>query len=302
MNDLTLVIMAAGMGSRFGGLKQIEPVNDYGNFIIDYSIYDAIKAGFKKVVFIIKEENFEIFKDTIGKRIEDKIEVSYVFQKLEDIPEGFNVPEGRVKPWGTSHAILCLKDVVTGPFAVINADDYYGPDPFKKIAEFFSKKRKDNEFVLINYLVGNTMTENGAVKRGICHVDENGYLDKIIESSVIRKDDKIIATSLEGGQEFEVTKDTPVSMNFFGLTKVVFKYLEEEMVEFFNEHKDDLEKCEFLLPISLFNMQKKGVVTIEVIGTDSVWHGITYKEDKESLVNAIKELTKKGEYPKDLWN
>lgn len=302
MNDMTLVIMAAGMGSRFGGLKQIEPVNDYGNFIIDYSIYDAIRAGFKKVVFIIKEENFEIFKDTIGKRIEDKIDVEYVFQKMDTIPEGVVIPEGRVKPWGTSHAILACKDAVKGPFAVINADDFYGFDPFKKIVSFFEEKRKDNEFVLISYLVGNTMTENGAVKRGICYKDENNYLTKIVESSVERVNGKIIATPLEDGEAFEVTGDTSVSMNFFGLTPKVFDFLEEEMVTFFNNHKDSLDKCEFLLPVSLFDMSESGRATVEVESTNAVWHGITYKEDKDELVRAIKALTDKGEYPRDLWS
>ena len=298
---MTLVIMAAGMGSRFGGLKQIEPMGPNGEFIIDYSIYDAIKAGFDKVVFIIKRENAEVFKETIGKRIEGKIAVSYVYQDMDNIPKEY-LNNDRVKPWGTAHAIYCCQDVVKDNFAIINADDFYGFDPFKKIVSFFEEKRKDNEFVLISYLVGNTMTENGAVKRGICYKDENNYLTKIVESSVERVNGKIIATPLEDGEAFEVTGDTSVSMNFFGLTPKVFDFLEEEMVTFFNNHKDSLDKCEFLLPVSLFDMSESGRATVEVESTNALWHGITYKEDKDELVRAIKALTDKGEYPRDLWS
>ena len=193
---MTLVIMAAGMGSRFGGLKQVEPVGPNGEFILDYSVYDAIKAGYDKVVFIIKEENYDLFRETVGKRIENKINVEYVFQKLKDVPSFVNIPKERVKPWGTSHAILSCKNKVNEPFTVINADDFYGLDPFLKVKTFFDNKKADNEFCMVGYKAINTLTENGAVKRGICE-EKNGYLVKLTESSIINKNNKLIATALE---------------------------------------------------------------------------------------------------------
>ena len=241
---MTLVIMAAGMGSRFGGLKQVEPVGPNGEFILDYSIYDAIKAGYKKVVFIIKEENYELFRETIGKRIEKKIKVEYAFQRIENVPNGVKVPETRVKPWGTSHAILSAKNYINEPFTVINADDFYGYDPFVKIKNFFEENKDENKYAMIGYKTINTMSKNGSVKRGICSKDDNNMLNKLVESSIEEKEGKIIATPLEDkNSEFEITKDTLVSMNFFGFNPSIFKYLEEEMTEFFESHKDDLDKC-----------------------------------------------------------
>ena len=225
--DLTLVIMAAGMGSRFGGLKQIEPIGPNKEFLIDYSIYDAIKAGFTKVVFIIKKENEEIFKSTIGSRVEGHIPVSYVFQDSKNIPVNIDL-SNRVKPLGTGHAIYCCKDEVTTPFAIINADDFYGRDAFIKIAEFLNNT-DDNNYGLIGYKVDNTLTENGSVKRGVCYA-ENDYLTYIVESSIERKDDKIIASPLNGKEPFEVTKDTLVSMNMLGFTPQIFNYLEKELI------------------------------------------------------------------------
>ena len=300
---MTLVIMAAGMGSRFGGLKQVEPVGPNGEFILDYSIYDAIKAGYKKVVFIIKEENYELFRETIGKRIEKKIKVEYAFQRIENVPNGVKVPETRVKPWGTSHAILSAKNYINEPFTVINADDFYGYDPFVKIKNFFEENKDENKYAMIGYKTINTMSKNGSVKQGICSKDDNNMLNKLVESSIEEKEGKIIATPLEDkNSEFEITKDTLVSMNFFGFNPSIFKYLEEEMTEFFESHKDDLDKCEFLIPTSVFKRVKEGKINVKVLDTNEKWYGVTYKEDKKDLVNAINKMIEEGKYPINLWD
>lgn len=300
---MTLVIMAAGMGSRFGGLKQIEPIDEYGNFIIDYSIYDAIKEGFKKVVFIIKKENYDIFRDTVGKRVEKYIDVEYVFQELDKLPYGYSVPEDRVKPWGTGHAILCCKDVVKENFAIINSDDFYGRDAFRVIAEFLKNVKEEksiNEYAMAGYKVKNTLTENGAVKRGICQV-KDGYLTKLIESNIEKKDGKLIATPLEGGETFEVSEEDTVSMNMFGFTPKMFDYLEKRFPEFLDEHKDNLTKCEYLIPTIIFEEINSGKAKVEVLKTDAVWQGITYREDKDKVVKEIKKLVDVGEYPLGIW-
>ena len=297
-NNLTLVIMAAGMGSRFGGLKQIEPVGPNGEFIIDYSIFDAVRAGFDKVVFIIKEENYEIFKETIGSRVEKQIKVEYAFQRQTDIPSGYDIGD-RTKPWGTSHAILSCKDKVKGNFLVLNADDFYGKDSFMQASKFFNEKH-DDEYAIIGYKIKNTLTENGAVKRGVCE-EKDGYLTKLIESSVEDKDGHIIASPLDGSESFEIDKNDPVSMNMFCFRDNIFKYLEDNLKAFFEKNKNDLSKCEYLIPDSVYNMIKEGLVKVEVIPTTAKWQGITYKEDKERLVNDIKELIEKGEYPNNLW-
>ena len=298
---MTLVIMAAGMGSRFGGLKQIEPIDDYGNFIIDYSIYDAIKVGFTKVVFIIKKENYDIFRETVGKRVEKYIDTEYVFQELDVLPEGYSVPEGREKPWGTGHAILCAKDVVDENFAIINSDDFYGRDAFRVIAEFLKNNHDDSKFAMAGYKVVNTLTENGAVKRGVCQVKDN-YLVRLTESSIERKDGGLVATPLEGGEDFMVRDDDLVSMNMFGFTPKLFKALSEGFPKFLDSHKEDATKCEYLIPTIVFEEIEKGEVTVEVLDTDAVWQGITYKEDKDKVVREIKALVDKGEYPAGVWN
>jgi choline kinase len=296
--DLTLVIMAAGMGSRFGGLKQIEPVGPNGEFIIDYSIYDAVRAGFNKVVFIIKEENYDIFKETIGKRVEKQIKVEYAFQRQTDIPEGYDIGD-RTKPWGTSHAILSAKNNVKGNFTIINADDFYGRDSYEKASGFF-KEEHPNEYAIIGYKIKNTLTENGAVKRGVCKA-EGGYLTKLVESSVEKKDGHIIASPLNGSEPFEIDPEDPVSMNMFCFRDDIFKYLEDHLVEFFEKNKADLSKCEYLIPDTVFNMMNEGLIKVPVIPTTAKWQGITYKEDKERLVNDIQKLIDEGEYPQSLW-
>jgi choline kinase len=300
---MTLIILAAGMGSRFGGLKQIEPIDEYGHFIIDYSIYDAIREGFTKVVFIIKRENYDIFRETIGKRIEKKIEVEYVFQEIDNLPEGYSVPEGRIKPWGTAHAILCAKDKVDENFAIINADDFYGRDAYHVISKFMKNNNThDNilRYAMAGYKVKNTLTENGSVKRGVCE-EENGYLTNIIECKVEKVDSEIIATPLEGGNSFKVLEDAPVSMNMFAFTKDIFKYLEEGFPLFLDKHKEDIDTCEYLIPSVVFEEIENKIATVEVLKTNAIWQGITYKEDKEKVVKEIKKLVDNNEYPKDLW-
>ena len=301
--DITLVILAAGMGSRFGGLKQIEPLGPNGEFIIDYSVYDAIKAGFNKIVFLIKEENYEVFKETIGKRVEPHIKVEYCFQKNDNLPAGYTVPKDRVKPLGTAHAVLCCKEKVHEPFIIINADDFYGRDAFEKGAEFL-KNLKDtipSPYGMIAYHVKNTITENGAVKRGVCEVDGDQLL-KITESQVERVDGKIIATPLNGTPSFEVGEDATVSMNMLLFTPSIFKYIEDHFAEFLDANKDNIDKCEYLIPDILFSAIRDNYATAKVIKTTATWYGVTYKEDANSVREALKKLVEEKEYPNKLWD
>ncbi len=297
--ELTLLVMAAGMGSRFGGLKQIEPMGPNGEFLIDYSVYDAIKAGFKKIVFIIKEENYDLFKETIGKRVEDKINTSYVFQDMMSLPEGCTVVEDREKPWGTAHAIWCARDAIDGSFAIVNADDFYGYDAYRVMANFLDSK-SDNEYSLVGYKVENTLTENGAVKRGVCEV-ENGYLTSLIESNVRKENGEIIVTPLDGRDAFVIEEDTLVSMNMLGFDPSIFKYINDTFKEFQDKNKDNLLKCEYLIPDVLERATLEGVSKTRVLSTTAVWEGVTYKEDKEPVQKRIRKRIENGEYPSNLW-
>lgn len=296
--DKTLLILAGGMGSRFGGLKQIEPIDDSGNFIIDYSIFDAIKVGFNKVVFVIKKENLEIFKTTVGNRVSKYINVDYAFQGLNDFVE--TVPEGRVKPWGTAHAVLCAKGKINGDFAIINADDFYGFDAFKTASDYIDKNSSTKEYGLIAYKVGNTLTENGAVKRGVCN-EKDGFLIGMTESSVERVDGKIIASPLSHEPSFELESDHPVSMNLICFNSNFFDYLEKDFKRFLEQNEDDLLKCECLIQDVMFHQIEDEGAKTEVIPTTAVWHGVTYKEDKDKVVSAIKKLAQEGNYPIPLW-
>ena len=293
---MTLVIMAAGMGSRFGGLKQIEPVGPNGEFIIDYSIYDAIKAGFTKVIFIIKEENYDIFKETIGSRIEGKIDVEYVFQDLRKVPEGYVLPETRVKPLGTGHALYSAINSIKGSFAVISADDFYGSEPFFLLRDSMSK----NEFSVIGYKIGNTLTENGSVKRGVCF-EKNNILTKIIESKVERKKGKIVGEPLNGDSEYEIEENHPVSMLMYGMQDSILKFLKEDMSRFLEENKADLTSCEYLLPDVLNDYSIKQEVPIKLIPTNSIWMGVTYSSDVDKLKKHINKMITEGKYPNDLY-
>lgn len=296
----TLLIMAAGMGSRFGGLKQVEPVGPNGEFIIDYSIYDAIKAGYNKVVFIIKEENYDIFRETIGKRIENKINVEYVFQKLDHIPSNFKVPEERVKPWGTAQAILEAKNNINEQFTIINADDFYGSDAYNVSSKFIDKNNNPNTYSVTGYMIKNVLSKNGAVKRGVCK-SSNGLLKELLESSVEVIDGKIIASPLNGSSKFEMDERDLVSMNMLTFTPTIFKYIEEHFSEFLIKNKDNILKCEYLIPDVVYNMILENEAEVEVLSTTSEWYGVTYKEDKEEVVGNIKKLIKNGVYPNSLW-
>ena len=292
--DITLVILA--------GLKQITPFGPNGEFIIDYSVYDAIKAGFTKIVFLIKEENYDVFKETIGARVEPHIKVEYCFQKNDNLPEGCTLPEDRVKPLGTAHAMLCCRDKVHEPFMIINADDFYGRDAYIKGAEFLRNcKLDDNNYGMVGYLVKNTITENGAVKRGVCSVDGE-HLVKLEESSVERMSDgKIIATPLCGDPAFEVAEDDTVSMNMLLFNPTIFKHIEENFKVFFENNKDNLKSGEYLIPILLFDLIKENKVNTKVIKTTASWYGVTYPEDADSVRTALKEMVESGEYPNKLW-
>ncbi len=295
--DLTLVVLAAGMGSRFGGLKQIEPVGPNGEFIIDYSVYDAIKAGFNKVVFIIKEENYNVFKETIGKRIENKIAVEYVFQKISDVPEDVHIPKDRVKPLGTAHAIYAARDVVHENFAIINADDFYGTDAYMKAAQFL-RNCEDNEYGNVAFQVGNTLTLNGEVKRGIIFASD-GEIQEIVESSVKKYGDLCKARPLDGSEEFTIPDNQTVSMNLFCFTPKIFDYLKENISPFFQSHNDS--NAEWLIPDIAVKSAAELNKRIKLIETNSKFYGMTYREDLESLKNGILSEIEKGVYKKDLW-
>lgn len=295
---MVLVIMAAGMGSRYGGLKQIEPIGPNGEYIIDYSIYDAYKAGIRKVVFVIKEENYDIFVETIGRRVEEHMEVSYVFQDINDIPENVVLEEKRIKPWGTTQAILACKKVVKEPFIVINADDFYGRNAFLQMTNFLQENKKG--YAMTSYILENTITENGTVSRGVCQVDENNYLIDIMECKKIQKNEEKIQYLLDD-KWYDLSPKSIVSMNFWGFRPDLFDNLEEEFKKFFEESKDNLNTAECLIPISIGNLQKQNKCTVKVLQTDDKWYGITYKEDKEEIVSAIHKLIEQGVYPKYLW-
>ena len=297
----TLLILAAGMGSRFGGLKQIEPVGPNGEFIIDYSIYDAKQAGFTKVVFLIKEENYEIFKDTIGKRVEKQIETEYAFQKNDNLPEEYQeLLKERTRPLGTAHAILCAKDKIHEPFAIINADDFYGRDAYQKASNYLDTI-KENEYGLVAYRLGNTLTPNGSAKRGVCEVTDNNELIRLTESKVTLKGEIVEGESLETKEKFKVSKDTIASMNFLLFSTSLFKILEDKILEFLETNKDNLNDCEFLIPIVLNELLEEKAVKVNVLETNATWYGVTYKEDKEMVVNAINKLIEEGQYNKNLW-
>lgn len=302
MKEPVLVIMAAGMGSRYGGLKQIDPVTDKGEIILDFSLYDAVMAGFKKAVFVIKEENLEAFKELIDNRAGKYIKTEYAFQKLEDMPKGYEIPEGRVKPWGTGHAIMSARKFVDGPFAVINADDYYGPGAFQSIYDFLSKVDEKGKFTMVSYMLKNTVTENGHVARGICGVDENGFLSDIVErTKIMRVDGQISYTEDEKTWE-PLDEETLVSMNFWGYTGEMMDELVSRFPKFLDEAlSSNPQKAEYLIPKVTDELIKEGKATCKVLTSKDRWYGVTYKEDKESVMNALQSMKDKGLYPEVLW-
>ena len=302
---MTLVILAAGMGSRYGGLKQIDPLGPGGEFIIDYSIYDAIQAGFDHVVFIIKREHFSAFEETVGGRIRSRIKVDYSFQELCDIPKGYTVPEGRVKPWGTSHALLCARDAVgSDRFAVINADDFYGRDSFRKMAEFLRTLPEESEkqhYCMCGFVLKNTLSENGTVARGICEVDENDMLLSVTERTKIQRLDGKTQFFEEDTGWTEIPEETPVSMNMWGFPSSIFRELEERSYLFFSNLKNPL-KDEYLLPTVVGDIMREDKADVRVLHTDAKWYGVTYKEDRPLVQQFISNIIAAGEYPERLWN
>lgn len=305
MNKPTLVIMAAGMGSRYGTLKQIDGVDKQNHIIMDFSIYDAIAAGFEKIVFIIKKEHEQLFKDVIVDRMAKKVKVEFAFQDINNIPEGFSVPADRVKPWGTAHAILSCENVVNEPFAVINADDYYGPDAFAKMSEFLSTVKDDEKlrYAMVGYRLANTLTENGYVSRGICTVAD-GNLQQVVERTRIEQKGDGVAFSLDEGATWEpLNKDDIVSMNLWGFTPSIFTAIREGFAAFLEKGlKENPLKCEYYLPSVVSRLLEEDKATVKMLTTDEKWFGVTYAEDKKVVVEAIEKMKQEGKYPEELWD
>jgi hypothetical protein len=294
--------MAAGMGSRYGGLKQIDPVDEQGHIIMDFSIYDARRAGFDEVIFIIKQENEQLFRDAIGDRISKSMKVHYVFQGVRDLPEGFDVPEGRTKPWGTGHAVLSARDVIHGPFAVINADDYYGVEAFRLVYEFLMKQEEAAsmpEYVMAGYLLKNTLTEHGSVARGVCTTDASGCLSTIVErTKIVRSGEDAAYLADDGETWIPVSGNSVVSMNMWGFPESFLAQLRERFPAFL---RDGLMKnpagCEYFLPFVVNDLMAEGKVKVRVLTVHDVWHGVTYAEDKQEVVEAMRSLKEAGVYP-----
>lgn len=305
MKKPVLVIMAAGMGSRYGGLKQIDKIDAQGHIIMDFSIYDAKRAGFEKVVFIIKRENLTLFKEVIGDAVAAQMEVAFAFQDILNIPEGFEVPEGRVKPWGTAHAVLSCIEEVEGPFAVINADDYYGVEAFRLIYEFLSTHQDDDKYryAMVGYELGKTITENGYVSRGVCAVNEKQELISVTEKTRIEKRDGGIAYTEDDGKSWTwIDSDTTVSMNMWGFSHSILQEIKERFPEFLKENlKTNPLKCECYLPAIVSELLAEEKATVTVLKSHDQWHGVTYKEDKPLVVKAMQELKDTGLYPQYLW-
>lgn len=298
MKDISLVILAAGMGSRFGGLKQIEPVGPNNEFIIDYSIYDAIKAGVTKVVFIIKKENLDVFRETIGKRIESKVKVEYAFQDLN--LKNYKVPENRIKPFGTTHALLCARKYINEPFILINADDFYGQKAYEDAVKFLKNTNYEKNGLVL-YPIENTLSKNGRVKRGICKL-ENDKIINVVESYVSIENNEIHAESITNSNEkFIADNNCRASMNMFILLPEIFDLLENKFNDFLENNKNDLSSCEALILDDIFSLYKKGLISFESIYTSSKWYGLTFKEDKEEVIKNIENEINLKNYPKNLW-
>ena len=300
-HEPTLVIMAAGMGSRFGGLKQMTPVDEEGHFIIDFSLYDAYQAGFRRVAFIIKREIEQTFRETIGARMEKWFHVDYVYQELDRLPEGFAVPEGRKKPWGTAHAVACCRGVVEGPFAVINSDDFYGRGAYEEIYRFLTEHETPHHYAMLGYQLRNTVTEFGSVARGVCHVQDGMLLD-ITERTKIFKRGQDAAYTEDGETFVPLSGDTQVSMNFWGFTPEILDEIWDAFPAFLAENLPvNPEKCEFYLPTFVGSRLADGKVRVRVLPCMETWHGVTYKEDLDSVKSAIGQLKREGKYPARLW-
>ncbi|MDE6531584.1 MAG: nucleotidyltransferase [Lachnospiraceae bacterium] len=301
----TLVILAAGMGSRYGGLKQIDPIDENGHKIIDFSIYDAMRAGFGKVVFIIKKETEQDFRSCIGDAVSRKIPVEYVFQNLQDVPAGFSIPEGRVKPWGTAHAVLACRDAVKEPFAVINADDYYGVSAYQSLYDYLTNvpEQEKMPFCMVGYKLQNTLTEYGSVARGCCQMDAAGYLETIVErTKIIKTEDGASYSEDDGATYHPLPENMLVSMNMWGFTPGIFQELQASMDRFFaSEVEKNPLKSECYIPMEVGRMIKEGKATVKVLSSKDRWFGVTYKEDKPFVMESIRQLREQGVYPDILW-
>lgn len=306
MKKPVLVVMAAGMGSRYGGLKQIDPIDKEGHIIMDFSVYDAVRAGFEKVIFIIKEENQADFRVAIGDRLSKHIEVSYVFQDLHNLPNGYEVPEGRVKPWGTGHAVLSCIEEIDGPFVVINADDYYGSHAFQVAYDFLCENEDTEEgykYMMVGYKLENTLTENGHVSRGVCVTDEDGYLVKINERTHIEKRADGTAYTEDDGKTWTIIPEGSfVSMNMWGFNASILKELKARFVKFLDENVEkNPMKCEYFLPFVVDEILNEKKATVKVLKSMDKWYGVTYKEDKPFVMAAIQNLKDQRLYPQNVW-
>jgi NDP-sugar pyrophosphorylase family protein len=299
----TLVILAAGMGSRYGGLKQVDPIGPSGETILDYSVFDAIRAGFGKVVFIIRKDIENDFREIFINRLQKHIEIEWVFQETNLLPDGFSAPEGRVKPWGTGHAVLMAAEKVKEPFAVINADDFYGFDAFKTLAGYFASQQNNSssDYAMVAYELHNTLSDFGTVSRGVCATDENHWLKSVTERTHIQRINENIIYQDSDGKQISLSDKTPVSMNFWGFTHGFFNHLEEQFIEFLKSNDGNL-KSEFYIPSVVDKLIKSNRERVKVLSNAGQWFGITYKEDKPMVINKINELIGAGAYPANLWN
>ena len=302
MNQVTLLVLAAGMGSRYGGLKQLDSVGPNGETVIDYSVFDAIRAGFSKVVFVIREEFSEEFSTSVGSRFVDKIKVEYVYQNINELPDGFNLPEERIKPWGTGHAILAASGVVNEPFAVINADDFYGMDAYARICNYLTKVGDNNEqktYCMVGYSLRNTLSENGSVSRGLCSINDLGRLESVKELTEIVKTESGPVNMSEDGDSVFLDGSEIVSMNMWGFTPDIFSHLEELFSKFLEQNLENLTS-EFYIPFAIDSMINARNACVDVLRTSSNWFGVTYQEDKDFVQQSISSLIQSGEYPFEL--
>lgn len=298
----TLFVLAAGMGSRYGGLKQLDGLGPNGETIMDYSIFDAIRGGFGKVVFVIRHSFEDDFREKIIKKYVHQIPVEWVFQELDYLPKGFTVHPERVKPWGTNHAVLMGKDVIKEPFAVINADDFYGKESYKILADYLSGlENKKDDYCMVGYRLGNTLSESGSVARGICETDDKGYLSTVVERTyIVRDSDGVIKYKDESDQLVPAGENTPVSMNMWGFTPEYFQYSEDYFIDFLKENQENI-KVEYFIPLLVNHLITSGIARVKVLDTPSKWFGVTYADDRQSVVDKINNLIAQGEYPSKLW-
>lgn len=300
MTEPVLVILAAGLGSRYGGLKQIDTIGNNGESIIDFSIYDAYQAGFRKLVLIIRKEHEQLFDEHIANKIRPFMEVVYAYQSVNDLPEGFTCPTKRSKPWGTVQALLSTKPYIDGPFMVINADDFYGKQPYKIMYDFLKNEANDHLFGMVSYQLTKTLTDNGSVTRAICQKDEEGNLKKITEiPKIIRKSNQPVAVNADGSET--ILEDGLCSMNFWGFTPAIYQYLQDDFIDFL-KNNINIPKSELVIPVSMMKIVASGKVKVKVMSTDASWFGVTYPQDKESVTNKITQYKEDDIYPFDLWS